>query len=203
MTEKKLENRPVQSDEAEAQHSDSRRRFLKGASIAAPVIMTVASRPVLANHCTVSGTLSGNLSNPDDDHYCAGLTPGYWRNHVEWPYPYTAGRCDSHTGGGNHCDRYVDGTPFHLGYSNSQRQAGPFEGDLYGNLSMMEVIILNGRDDRYQLGAHAVAALLNAAHFGVDIFGYTPQQIIDMWALRYAVDPEGLKADYQLLNERE
>ncbi len=181
---------------------ESRRRFLKGAGIAAPaVIMTVSSRPVLANHCTVSGTLSGNLSNPDDDHYCAGYTPGYWMNHTDWPVPYSPGTCSDRRGG--HCRAYENGTPFHAAYTNGAGQAGSFAGDLYGAASMMEVLAMNGVDDRYQLGAHAVAALLNAAYFGPETFGYTVDQIIEMWALRYNVDPEGLKEDFQLLNERD
>lgn len=165
--------------------------------------MTVASRPVLARHCTVSGTLSGNLSNPNDDHYCAGFTPGYWLNHAsDWPVPYYPGECQSAHGAGG-CDSYVNGTPFHSAYTNSGGMRGPFGGDLFGKQSMMEVIRLNGSDDRYQLGAHAVAALLNAVHFGAEIFGYPPEQIIEMWNARYAVDPEGLKEDFALLNERD
>ncbi len=186
-------------------HSDSRRRFLKGAGIAAPaVIMTVSSRPVLARHCTVSGTLSGNLSNPDDDHYCAGHTPGHWLNHPdEWPAPYTPGKCKKTKGGSGLCSSFEDGTPFHAGFANSDGQAGFFGGNLYGGASMWEVLALNGKLDGYQLGAHAVAALLNAAHFGDEIFGYTEGQIIDMWNLRHLVDPEGLKEDFELLNERD
>lgn len=186
-------------------YSSGRRRFLKGAGIAAPaVIMTVSSRPVLARHCTVSGTLSGNLSNPDDDHYCAGYTPGYWMNHPDdWPHPYTVGECRDRDGRGGHCDAYVNGTPFHSAYRSNAGQRGPFDGDVYAGASMMEVITMNGVDDRYQAGAHAVAALLNAAHFGPEIFGYTEEQVIEMWNVRHLVDPEGLKEDFQLLNERD
>lgn len=186
-------------------HSSSRRRFLKGAGIAAPaVIMTVSSKPVLARHCTVSGTLSGNLSDPDHDHFCAGRTPGYWANHGDdWPHPYTPGRCDSRHGGSGVCGAYVDGTPFHSGYANSDGQRGPFGGNLYGSATMMEVLQMSGVDDRYQLGAHAVAALLNALHFGDEIFGYNEDQIIEMWNVRHLVDPEGLKEDFELLNERD
>ena len=190
-------------DRPPAGHSDSRRRFLKGAGIAAPVIMTVASQPVLARHCTVSGTLSGNLSNPHDDHYCAGFTPGYWRNNASlWPAPYYPGECQTTHGAGG-CDSYVNGTPFHSSQTNGAGMRGPFGGDLYGNRSMMEVIRLTGHEDPYELGAHAVAALLNAAHFGAETFGYSPDQIIDMWNARHAVDPEGLKEDFELLNERD
>jgi len=181
--------------------SDSiRRRMLKGAVVSVPLIMTVTSRPVLANHCSVSGTLSGNLSTPHD-HICVGLTPGYWGQHpYEWPSPYYAGDCldGGHDLVGKHCrsnEYQQNGTLFH-------DHTFGFIGTLFGDMTMMEVIQQQGYEDKYQLGAHAVAALLNATQFGEESFGYTPQQIRDMWASRYLSDPEGLKYDFQLLNER-
>ena len=42
----------------------SRRNFLKkSALVSAPIIMTIASGPVWARNCTMSGRLSGNLSD--------------------------------------------------------------------------------------------------------------------------------------------
>ena len=76
---------------ADEEYSSGRRRFLfKGAVISAPVIMTVASRPVWAGgwrkwgggkgrNCTLSGQLSGNLSTPDEVCSGEGCTPGYWK----------------------------------------------------------------------------------------------------------------------------
>lgn len=184
-------------EDAAEQSSPGRRRLLKGAVVSVPLIMTVTSRPVLANHCTVSGTLSGNLSTPHD-HMCLGLTPGYWGQHpFEWPSPYYAGDCVNDVVG-NHCksnEYQQNGTLFH------DSSLG-FIGNLFSDDTMMEVIQKMGYSDKYQLGAHAVAALLNATQFGEESFGYTPQQIRDMWASRYLSDPEGLKRDYQLLNER-
>lgn len=60
---------------------ESRRKFLKGAAATTPVLLTIASRPVWARNCTLSGQLSGNLSNQDDEP-CSGegCTPGYWHN---------------------------------------------------------------------------------------------------------------------------
>lgn len=62
-----------------------RRRFVKGAVGAAPVIMTLASRPVWgARNCTYSGQLSGNLSDQDEQP-CGGegCSPGYWKTHPD------------------------------------------------------------------------------------------------------------------------
>ena len=59
---------------------DSRRRFIKGALAAAPVLMTVTSRPVWGNVCAPSGVASGNLSTPGGVTVeCPqGLSPDYY-----------------------------------------------------------------------------------------------------------------------------
>ncbi|MGD8939792.1 MAG: hypothetical protein PVJ72_10460 [Gammaproteobacteria bacterium] len=51
--------------------SQSRRKFIKGAATATPIILSVASRPVWARNCSLSGQLSGNLSDQNDP-VCAG-----------------------------------------------------------------------------------------------------------------------------------
>lgn len=61
--------------------SDSlnRRNFLKkSALLSAPVIMTIASGPVWARNCTMSGRLSGNLSDTGPECPPAACSPGYW-----------------------------------------------------------------------------------------------------------------------------
>ncbi len=193
-----------------AQHAGmqaGRRRFLLRSALvgSSPILMSLASRPVLANQCTISGMISGNLSGPQVA--CRGLTPGYWGQH-----PDTWGQCGYNPGTsvggwtGKHSkqNQYQDdGTKFHdpgLGFS----------GNLYNTMTMMQVIQstggnyskFTGSTDPYQLGAHAVAALLNAEYFGPEEFGYTPNDIRDMWTARYLTDPEGLKLDFQALNER-
>jgi len=59
----------------------TRRKFLKGAAAVTPVLLSVKSAPLLARNCTLSGQLSGNLSNHDDE-ICGGegCSPGYWGN---------------------------------------------------------------------------------------------------------------------------
>ncbi|HED15322.1 MAG TPA: hypothetical protein ENI64_00670 [Gammaproteobacteria bacterium] len=89
MTEKNLDDLQANADKASGD-ADSlsservqkkRRKLLKGAVSAAPVILTVASRPVWARNCSLSGQLSGNLSDQTEDCAGEGCTPGYWRNH--------------------------------------------------------------------------------------------------------------------------
>ncbi len=204
--ENSSKNQNVEIDESAKKPLNRRQFLIKGATYSVPVVMTVAASPVLANHCSVSGTLSGNLSRPGtDDHICVGLTPGYWGQHPkEWnSLGFYAGDCQYGDMRGSHCKYNAykdDGTPF-----DSSILGGKFDDGRFGTDTMMQVIQKGGNDDMYQLGAHACAALLNATKFESDPytdFGYTPGQIIDMYNSRYRFDPEQLKLDFQLLNER-
>jgi len=62
----------------------SRRKFTK-AGAATPIIMTLASQPVWGiGPCSISGFMSGNLSEPQRIYDCTGgfgCTPGFWKNH--------------------------------------------------------------------------------------------------------------------------
>jgi len=156
----------------------SRRRFTKAGVAVSGVLLTLASRPSLGaggglgggGVCkSPSGFMSGNVSSHGNEQYCSGRTPGYWSNHYNWPLPYKTGNCTDTRNKQNY-----------LSWENS----GPFGGTMfndtnigfhsYGNgsiyktYSMMQVMLLDGNDDPYQLGAHSVAALLNAAQ------GWTP-----------------------------
>jgi hypothetical protein len=62
---------------------------LQGGLAAAPVLMTLVSRPVLAQQCTTpSGYVSLNASTAGRGVACSGRTPGYWKNTTAWPSPY-------------------------------------------------------------------------------------------------------------------
>lgn len=137
---------------------ESRRRLTKSGLAVSGVLLTIASRPSLGGDVckTPSGFLSGNLSFHGTPQTCAGVSPGYWRNHPEdWPSPYQAG------------SPAVNGTkkrkaiPATQGTMFNDTLLG-FQGGNYGGISMMNVILLGGQGDPYQLGAHCVAALLNA-----------------------------------------
>ncbi len=140
--------------------SDSRRRLIKGVAGATPLLMTVASRPVLGAQCTPSAWVSGNLSDHGHEKMsCGGRSPGYWKTAARrWRRTgYHPGTCTMKHHG--ICRTYNnDGTPFH-----SSRRGGVFAGGFYGDRTLMQVLWLDGGADPYQLGAHIVAALLNAA----------------------------------------
>jgi len=137
----------------------SRRHFTKSGLAASGVILTLASRPVLANFgvCkSPSGFMSGNVSAAGNPLFCDGGSPGYWMNHPsEWlgyePGEYrSSGRSQST----NRLENWVGGTKF----------SEAFAGSLYfEDLSIMQVLWMNGGQDPFQIGGHCVAALLNAA----------------------------------------
>lgn len=119
----------------------SKRKLLKSIAATAPVVMAVSSKPALANFCTVSGFLSGNLSNPNSESYCGGRSPGYWINHV---------------------------TPEMQTMTFRDVFGDVWEGNMGRWLSdptLYEVLRMSGHEDRYQFAAHAVAVFQNALLF--------------------------------------
>lgn len=168
---------------------DQSRRKLAGAALGVSAVLTLASRPVLAGtgQCmTPSAACSGNLSQHGTPPTCLGRTPGYWKNVTQHPWPtgYNAGSCSSEC---NKSWKWSGGTLFHPLFSGNQ-----FKADLDNNistpktsLSLMQVMMLAdgsnpwGLTDPDNLGAHIVAALLNAA------MGWTPvlttTAVINMW----------------------
>lgn len=79
---------PIPRQEDNSNQNDSRgntrRQFIQKVITTAPVILTVASRPVWAANCTMSGILSGNLS---DINVCGGqgCPAVFWaKNQAAW-----------------------------------------------------------------------------------------------------------------------
>lgn len=131
-----------------------RRRFVIGA-VAAPIILTVISRPAMGgNFCTPSGFLSGNLSNPQDDISCNGRSPGYWKTH--FPAQYAATTFSSVFGGVWHNQT---GTAW------------------VATIKLKEVLDLEMAEDQYKFGFHAIACYFNARYR--DELGY-PMQVSDV-----------------------
>jgi len=161
--------------------NDSRRR-LTGAGLGMSVIFTLASRPVLGATCTTaSAAASGNLSQHGAPLLCVGRTPAFWKNpqHVaEWLLtPYTQGTC---SGGGcsSSPDNWTGGTAFHPLFGGSNFKINN------KSLSLNQVMVMNdssyGVTDPDNLGAHIVAALLNAASGKTDsVMSVTT--VIGMW----------------------
>ena len=137
----------------------SRRSFAKSGLVASGVLLTLSSRPVLgALVCkSPSGFESGNLSFHGTPITCAGLSPGYYMNHANWPSPYVADTTTTtFTKKKGSITTVTPGTKF----ANVFNCSG--NGKNLASLTMTEVLNLGGSGDPYQLGAHCVASLLNA-----------------------------------------
>lgn len=165
------------------------RRRLSGAGLGMSAIFTLASRPVLAAQCTsASSAASGNLSQHGIPPQCSGRTPGYWKvaqHGSEWPSPYKQGTCNSSSKGGgdggcsNSPANWVGGTAFHPELFGTKFMVNN------KSLTMNQVMVMNdssylGLTDQDNLGAHIVAALLNAASGKTDGV-LTVAQVKNMW----------------------
>lgn len=152
--EEPLEQQAPKSAGTSPSVQEARRKLLKGGLAAGPVIMTLASRPVLAQtlpgQCqTPSGFLSGNVSQQGKAEICAGRTPGFWKQSQHfsaWPAPYfptTTNGVDGH-----------QATLFHS-------QTTGFGGSQFSGKTMLQVLDTGGGSST-ALGRHICAALLNA-----------------------------------------
>ena len=73
--------------------SEGRRRFAKAGLLASPILMSVASRPVLGalGQPCISNMLSGNLSHPKRGSCVLGISPADWIDIASWPAPIIKG----------------------------------------------------------------------------------------------------------------
>src|SRR5579864_3569388 len=72
--------------------SDERRRVLRRALAAGPVVMTLASKPVLGQVlCTTASATSAGSQAAKVAATCSGLSPSAWKAlAMQWPLPYCA-----------------------------------------------------------------------------------------------------------------
>jgi hypothetical protein len=150
-------NSPRHKIENMEPENDSRRDFTKSGLLLSGILLTLASRSALGGNFTCkspSGFLSGNLSNHGTPSTCSGKSPGYWGNQpAQWPRPYQPGICKKS------CTKIANwsgGTAFRSIFNCTG------QGQIYLPYSMMQVLWLPGNADPAQLGAHIIAAVLNA-----------------------------------------
>lgn len=145
-----------------------RRRLLTG-GVSAALVMTVAGRPAWGSACTPSALGSANTSGRHDYTTCASKSAGYWRDTTRWPSNIDPDAAFHSYFSGSRYIFYENGQPVSLGLGEVI--------NLAGNSSEFE--------NQHQLGLHTVGALVNAHAFPVGSqsgdFGYTPQQIIDIY----------------------
>jgi hypothetical protein len=191
MSDPIIENQDTLPDTPKSDAIDHSRRKLSGAALGVTAVFTLASRPVWANQCTISGMMSGNLSAPKGP-ACQGCTPGYWMQP-------------------QHLDSWV-ATGFRPLDISETKKADTFNkvfgvtqyvrstGIPYTLLEVMRELNGNGDPISTNLGFHAVAALLNAAHPSVN-YGYTAGEIISLFKNNLS-RPAELKDSLAMLNER-
>lgn len=171
------------------------RRKLAGAALGAGAVFTLASRPVWANQCTISGMASGNLSAPKVT--CAGCTPGYWKvdQHLDSWIPTGFRPLDAR-------DAHQKADTFNAVFGVDQYVRS--NGTAYTLLEVMRELNGNGNGKvdpiSPNLGFHAVAALLNAAHPDVN-YGYTSGEIITLFRDNMH-NGAALKDSLDMLNNR-
>ncbi len=207
MSDHKAETPDTPSTAGKDDPIDQSRRKVTGAALGASAIFTLASRPVWANQCSISGMASGNLSGPAVK--CEGCTPGYWMQ---------CQHLDSWAATGFSPDD-VFNTIFGVTQYVDPQTNRPY--------TLLEVMGLNGNGnctpDRTRpdcrlkpngnaigkigcdpispnLGFHAVAALLNAGHPYVN-YGYTTGELITLFQNNLHRAAE-LKNSLAMLNER-
>lgn len=186
----------MKQDQEQTQNLDeSRRRFTKAGLAGSGVILTLASKQVIAGGTSAvcespSGFSSINTSAPGKTPvYCSGRTPGYWGTHPEsWPSGYKPGTCA--TSGNGTCTQYnnTGATPFHSGVMGGVYPAG-FTGFAVGsttstncgNTSMMNLVWNTGNNDQYQLGAHLCSSILNIASGKIPAGIMTTTMLYTMW----------------------
>ena len=203
MSDQKPDNAET-SPEASQNAPDPARRKLTGAALGAGAVFTLSSRPVWASRCTISGMMSGNLSKPQER--CDGCTPGYWMQcqHLDSWIP-TGFKPDDKFNTVFGCSQYKNpqnNKPYTLlDVMGLTGNTDPKKADCK-NMPNGYAVNPMGKDPiSPNLGFHAVAALLNAAHPNVN-FGYTAGDIINLFKQNYLTKPAALKDSLAMLNER-
>lgn len=195
------------SAEPDADFSPSRRR-LTGAALGVSAVFTLASRPVWANQCTISGMASGNLSAPKGP-ACAGCTPGYWSKcqHLDsWAATGFKPNDKFNTVFG--VTQYVNpknNQPYTLLECLGLRGNGscspdPQQPDCSIKSTGLAIGNMGCDPVSVNLGFHAVAALLNAAHPNVN-YGYTVGELTALFRSNLHRASQ-LKDSLAMLNER-
>ncbi len=182
---------PVDSAAERPDGQLSRRRFT-GAGLAAPVILSLASRPAFGAICTPSGFVSYSPNNPSGVRHvvdgCGGLSPGAWKN----PYAGNGDGSFRDWLAAGYLPNDPDEQPPNAGAGNNtsgirrykRDNPGPYVPTLFtdafggygpSGLSMHDVLL----DLPGSLEFHAAATLLNAAS---GIPGYmSPSTVINLY----------------------
>ena len=175
--------------------TSSRRNFAKGA-FAAPILASMISQPAWGVACSISGLRSTNLSGIDHDTcYGNGCTPGFWSQNLDaWKVlpGIEPGICGDLLSNGK-CKQWnttIGATTF----SSIFPCAFPLSFPPNPDPTLIEIMLnhnLWGSEGTFFF--HIIAAYFNAVANSA-LYGATPQQVLDLYALLYcgAPNPQGL-----------
>jgi len=127
----------------------ARRRMLKIGASAAPVMLTLLSRPVLGGQCMTSSSVGSTITSLTHRvSTCSGLTVSTWSAaNTTWPDPYKKTTKNGING--------WDATAFHCLTTG-------FGGTCFSGKTMLDVMKLADDGGLNSLGRYVSAALLNA-----------------------------------------
>lgn len=165
---------------------EKRRRFIKSAAVAAPVVLTLSSPSVFGVQC-LSQVMSGNTSHVVTGSCALGQNPFYWRNPDNKGAWTTAGFKYSKSGSGTNCSDYSGGTKFDATIAFDS-----------GVDDRMRSIVCN-RSTTTTLNAYLVAALLNASTPNSNYI-YTAAQVRQLQAKTLGVPPNMSTTDTDVLD---
>lgn len=188
----------LESAQPAATAKDSRRRLLRGGLAAAPALLTLVNRPVIAaNQCmTGSAFVSMNLSRPNSGVLsCSGAGPASWSADgatKDWPAPMaipdTVQTLEAPIATGAQvtstekiaAPSTLDDSATVKETTKTVKVAGTTFNSVfgsqggYGTKTLSEVLLMNTNSGRDGLARHLVAAYLNA------LKGLTPREVLDV-----------------------
>lgn len=165
--------------------SERRRRFARFA-FGAPVLLTLASRPVLAGQC-LSNMMSGNLSDPNRGNCAKGWSPGGWGQPGGQVHTYSTVAAWTAVGlvYGNYQPNcgYPNKYECYLGGATLANVPSVLNKDGVPTNSLLRAV-LTVEPSAHQLTRHLVCAYLNASlsELSGSTFHYilTKQQVVDL-----------------------
>lgn len=201
----------------DAQPDDSRRKLLFGGVIATPAIVMLSSRSALASgpaQCTASAHFSVNLSRPQATG-CKSLSPGCWKNTLNWPSPFKPGLPNPIDGSWTtipttsalkdffkntaHCTA-SDNTALSMAakWQSINSQATLCQ-SYFPWAPSSKTFMQALQDNGDQTLRKSVACVLNAQQFGQQAFGYTVAEIVALINQRVQANDPTLLTDLDYL----
>jgi len=167
---------------------EKRRRFIKGAGIAAPIVLTVSSPSVFGAMC-LSQIMSGNQSQIGTGSCALGNNPTYWKTTLSaWSETGFSIGTKPGNGAGTY-NSYSGGTTFRNCFG-----ANPTSGN--STTTMLDIVCSNNTNTT--LDAYLVAALLDASTPGSNYL-YTAAEVRQLQQKSLGVPPYNSTADADVL----